>query len=63
MRGWGKLKSGTEVEVESGEGESATLSAKNIIIATGSEVTPLPGVPIDEERCAFFPALARGADD
>lgn len=26
------------------------LEAKNIIIATGSEVTPLPGVEIDEER-------------
>jgi len=27
-----------------------TLETKNIIIATGSEVTPLPGVEIDEER-------------
>lgn len=27
-----------------------TLDTKNIIIATGSEVTPLPGVEIDEER-------------
>src|ERR1700755_1109470 len=26
------------------------LSAKNIVIATGSEPTPLPGVEIDEER-------------
>ena len=26
------------------------LSGKNIMIATGSEVTPLPGVPIDEEK-------------
>lgn len=32
-------------------GDAATeLEAKNIIIATGSEVTPLPGVEIDEER-------------
>ncbi len=29
--------------------EGKTLSAKHIIIATGSEVTPLPGVEIDEE--------------
>jgi dihydrolipoamide dehydrogenase len=27
-----------------------TLEAKNIVVATGSEVTPLPGVDIDEER-------------
>ena len=27
-----------------------TLEAKNIVIATGSEVTPLPGVEIDDER-------------
>ncbi len=27
-----------------------TLETKNIVIATGSEVTPLPGVEIDEER-------------
>ena len=26
------------------------LEAKNIVIATGSEVTPLPGVEVDEER-------------
>ncbi len=27
-----------------------TLEAKNIVIATGSEVTPLPGIKIDEKR-------------
>lgn len=32
-----------------GGGEQA-LSARNIVIATGSDVTPLPGVEIDEER-------------
>ncbi|CCH43581.1 dihydrolipoamide dehydrogenase [Wickerhamomyces ciferrii] len=31
-------------------GEDATLEAKNIIVATGSEVTPFPGITIDEER-------------
>ncbi len=33
------------------DGGSTTISAKSIMIASGSEVTPLPGVPIDEERC------------
>ena len=30
--------------------ETVELEAKNIVIATGSEVTPLPGVDIDEDR-------------
>ena len=51
-RGWGKFKSGTEVEVELSDGGSETLSAKNIIIATGSEVSPLKGIEVDEERWA-----------
>ena len=52
-RGWGKFKSGTEVEVELSDGGSETLSAKNIIIATGSEVSPLKGIEVDEERWAL----------
>ena len=48
--GWGKFKSATEVEVDLLAGGSRTLTAKDVIIATGSEVLPLPGVPIDEER-------------
>jgi dihydrolipoamide dehydrogenase len=31
-------------------GEALNLTAENILIATGSSVTPLPGVEIDEER-------------
>ncbi len=30
--------------------EEVKPNAKNIIIATGSEVTPFPGIEIDEER-------------
>ncbi|MDB5392845.1 MAG: dihydrolipoyl dehydrogenase [Rhodospirillales bacterium] len=32
------------------EGEAQTITAKNIVIATGSEVTPLLGIAIDEKR-------------
>ncbi|MEL6380350.1 MAG: FAD-dependent oxidoreductase, partial [Pseudomonadota bacterium] len=38
------------VEVTGHDGKKQTLKTKNIIIATGSEVTPLPGVTIDEKR-------------
>jgi len=50
VKGWGKLKGPGEVEVALLDGGSTTLKAKNIIIATGSEVAPLPGINIDEER-------------
>ncbi|KAG2450940.1 hypothetical protein HYH02_004213 [Chlamydomonas schloesseri] len=51
VKGWGKLVSPHEVEVAGLDGSSSTrLRAKNILLATGSEVTPLPGVPIDEEK-------------
>lgn len=32
------------------DGTTKSIDAKNIILATGSEVTPLPGVPLDEEK-------------
>jgi dihydrolipoamide dehydrogenase len=36
--------------VVTGEKGETVLEAKNIVIATGSEVTPLPGIEIDEDR-------------
>lgn len=36
--------------VVSADGKDTTYTADNIVIATGSEVTPLPGVEIDEDR-------------
>ena len=50
MKGWGKVKGENEVEVSLLDGGTQTISAKNIMIATGSEVTPLPGIPMDEEK-------------
>ena len=32
------------------DGTFDEIPTKNIMIATGSEVTPFPGIPIDEER-------------
>lgn len=34
----------------SGKGTPESIKAKHIIIATGSEVTPLPGITVDHER-------------
>lgn len=48
IKGAGTLLGGGRVEV-SGD-ENRTLKAKNILIATGSEVTPLRGVDIDEKQ-------------
>ena len=40
----------TLVGVTTPEGKSLSLNTKRILIATGSETTPLPGVTIDEKR-------------
>ncbi len=48
--GAGEIKAAGEVEVTAADGSKQTINAKAIVIATGSEVTPLPGVEIDEER-------------
>lgn len=48
--GAGKVLSAGKVEVALNEGGTRVLDAKNIVIATGSDVMPLPGVEIDEER-------------
>jgi dihydrolipoamide dehydrogenase len=39
-----------KVEVKLADGKTRTLTARNIIIATGSDVAPLPGVTIDEKQ-------------
>ena len=49
IHGRGTIAGKGRVEVTTAEG-TKTLSAKNIIVATGSDVLSLPGVEIDEER-------------
>lgn len=39
-----------EIKVNLNEGGEQTLVGKNIVIATGSEATPFPGLEIDEKR-------------
>lgn len=50
VKGLGRLVGKGKVGVELNDGGQRELTAKNIIIATGSDVVPLPGVKIDEKR-------------
>ncbi|MBU6473076.1 MAG: dihydrolipoyl dehydrogenase, partial [Alphaproteobacteria bacterium] len=48
--GAARLAGPGKVVVTRDDGTTRTLQTKHIVIATGSEVAPLPGVSIDEER-------------
>jgi len=48
--GHGRIAGSGKVEVELNDGGQRTLETKHIVIATGSESTPLPGVEVDEKR-------------
>jgi dihydrolipoamide dehydrogenase len=50
IKGWGRLDGPGKVIVTAPHGAEMTYEAKNIIIATGSEPTPLPGVDVDNKR-------------
>ena len=50
IKGKGKIAGPGKVEVTAADGAVTTLSAKNIVIATGSEPTPLPGVDFVEGK-------------
>merc|ERR1739844_21707 len=51
VEGHGKITGQNEVSVLAKDGSvSDVINTKNIMIATGSEVTPFPGIEMDEER-------------
>jgi dihydrolipoamide dehydrogenase len=50
VKGFGAIAGKGKVEVTGSDGAKQTLETKTIVIATGSEPTPLPGIEIDEER-------------
>lgn len=49
VKGAGSIAAPNEVAVQKLDGTDSKIPAKNIMIATGSEVATLPSVPIDEE--------------
>ncbi|WP_338521986.1 dihydrolipoyl dehydrogenase [Pseudomonas batumici] len=50
IKGWGRIAGPGKVLVRAADGSEIALQAKDIVIATGSEPTPLPGVEIDNRR-------------
>jgi len=50
IKGWGRIDGPGKVLVRAADGSETALQAKDIVIATGSEPTPLPGVDIDNRR-------------
>jgi dihydrolipoamide dehydrogenase len=50
IKGAGKIAGAGQVEVTGADGAVTTLTATNIVIATGSEPAPLAGVTIDQKR-------------
>jgi dihydrolipoamide dehydrogenase len=48
--GTGTIKAAGAVEVTGADGSKQSLTAKSIVIATGSDIVPLPGVEIDEKE-------------
>jgi dihydrolipoamide dehydrogenase len=49
VSGHGKITGTNEVTAMKADGTSEVVRTKNIMIATGSEVTPFPGIEVDEE--------------
>lgn len=50
LKGHGSFSGPNELKVEKSEGGEEVVKAKNIIIATGSEVTPFPGIEVDDKE-------------
>ncbi|OCT89120.1 dihydrolipoyl dehydrogenase, mitochondrial [Xenopus laevis] len=49
VQGFGKITGKNQVTATKADGSTQVINTKNILIATGSEVAPFPGIPIDEE--------------
>ena len=50
IAGYGEIRGPDTVAVALNDGGSRTLATGRILIATGSEAAPLPGIEIDEQR-------------
>lgn len=50
IKGTASFTNENDLKIKLMDGGETQISGKNIIIATGSESTPFPGLPLDEER-------------
>lgn len=50
LKGSGSFVNEHEIKVQLNDGGETSVVGKNILIATGSEATPFPGLEIDEQR-------------
>jgi dihydrolipoamide dehydrogenase len=50
LKGTGSFVNEHEIKVDLNDGGEISVKGKNIVIATGSEATPFPGLEIDEKR-------------
>ncbi len=50
VQGHGKITGTNEVTAIKADGSTEVVKTKNILIATGSEVTPFPGIQINEDN-------------
>jgi dihydrolipoamide dehydrogenase len=50
LKGWGRIAGPGKVVVKAEDGTETEHAAKNIVIATGSEPSALPGVEVDQKR-------------
>ena len=50
ISGKGRVLAAGKVEVSGGDGKAQVVEAKNIVIATGSDIARLKGIEIDEKR-------------
>ncbi|XP_028668347.1 dihydrolipoyl dehydrogenase, mitochondrial [Erpetoichthys calabaricus] len=48
VEGFGRITGKNQVTAVGSDGSSQVINTKNILVATGSEVTPFPGIEIDE---------------
>jgi len=46
IHGFGRITGPNEVSVGKGDGTQQQIATKNILIATGSEVMPFPGIDV-----------------
>lgn len=50
IKGTGSFINENEIKVDLNDGGESVIRGKNILIATGSEATPFPGLTVDEKR-------------